>query len=58
MGLFITKTLVERHGGTLVIESGLGEGTPSVSDCRFHQPARYRKVIGQYRPLDHELSGQ
>jgi signal transduction histidine kinase len=27
MGLFITKTLVERHGGTLVIESGLGEGT-------------------------------
>ena len=27
MGLFITKALVERHGGTLVIESGLGEGT-------------------------------
>jgi signal transduction histidine kinase len=27
MGLFITKTLVERHGGSLVIESGLGEGT-------------------------------
>ena len=27
MGLFITKTLIERHGGTLVIESGLGEGT-------------------------------
>jgi signal transduction histidine kinase len=27
MGLFITKTLVERHGGTLVIESGPGEGT-------------------------------
>ena len=27
MGLFITKTLVERHGGTLVIKSGLGEGT-------------------------------
>jgi two-component system, cell cycle sensor histidine kinase PleC len=27
MGLFITKNLVERHGGTLVIESGLGEGT-------------------------------
>ena len=27
MGLFITKALVEQHGGTLVIESGLGEGT-------------------------------
>jgi signal transduction histidine kinase len=27
MGLFITKALVERHGGSLVIESGLGEGT-------------------------------
>jgi signal transduction histidine kinase len=27
MGLFITKALVERHGGTLVIESSLGEGT-------------------------------
>jgi signal transduction histidine kinase len=27
MGLFITKTLVERHGGSLVIESGPGEGT-------------------------------
>jgi signal transduction histidine kinase len=27
MGLFITKTLVERHGGSMVIESGLGEGT-------------------------------
>src|SRR4051812_15030597 len=27
MGLFITKALVERHSGTLVIESGLGEGT-------------------------------
>ena len=27
MGLFITKALVERHGRTLVIESGLGDGT-------------------------------
>ena len=27
MGLFITKTLVERHGGNLEIESRLGEGT-------------------------------
>jgi signal transduction histidine kinase len=26
-GLFITKALVERHGGTLMIESGPGEGT-------------------------------
>jgi PAS domain S-box-containing protein len=27
MGLFITKALVERHGGDLAIESRLGEGT-------------------------------
>ena len=27
MGLFITKALVERHGGDLEIESRLGEGT-------------------------------
>ena len=27
MGLFITKALVERHGGDLRIESWLGEGT-------------------------------
>jgi signal transduction histidine kinase len=27
MRLFNTKTLVEQHGGTLVIESGPGEGT-------------------------------
>jgi signal transduction histidine kinase len=27
MGLFLTKALVERHGGNLVIESGPGEGT-------------------------------
>ena len=27
MGLFITKALVERHRGTLGIESRLGEGT-------------------------------
>jgi two-component system cell cycle sensor histidine kinase PleC len=27
MGLFITKALVERHGGDLAIESRFGEGT-------------------------------
>ena len=47
MGLFITKALVERHGGTLVIESSLGEGPPSVSDCRLRRPARYRRVPGR-----------
>jgi hypothetical protein len=49
MGLFITKALVERHGGTLVIESGLGRVPPSVSGCRLRQPVRYRKIVRQCR---------
>ena len=35
MGLFITKALVERHRGTLGIESGLGDST----DVRVRLPS-------------------
>jgi signal transduction histidine kinase len=49
MGLFITKALVERHGGTLEIESVPGGEPPSVSGCRSHQSTKFRRVVRQGR---------
>lgn len=42
LGLSLVKEIIEKHGGSIEVESVLGEGTSFM--MRFFQTARYRKV--------------